>query len=54
MPSGSNFMSEANKVGTHGSCVRGSKSQCINNKFGHFDISFATRHNQCWALRQAQ
>lgn len=25
MPSGSNFMSEANKVGTHGSRVRGAK-----------------------------
>ena len=25
MPNVSNFMSEANKVGTHGSCVRGTE-----------------------------
>ena len=30
MPSGSNFMSEANKVGTHGSCVRAPKPQRLN------------------------
>ena len=34
MPNVSNFMSEANKVGTHGSCVRGTeyKGELIKEK----------------------
>ena len=46
MPSGNNFMSGANKVGTHGSCVRGSKPQYINDsEIIHIRSSIRQRFN---------
>ena len=55
------FVNKKNPLTLHSESLVFEQDRMLNrgiaeslHPFGHFNISFATRHNQCWALRQAQ